>query len=917
MGSDVGRVVEPILWTKLHRPQLDANLVARGRLIESMNSGLDVPLTLVSAPAGYGKSVLVAQWAEQLDHHIAWLSLDASDSGLRAFLRYFISAVDTIAPGACNATRELLQAETAAPEPVLAANLLNELDAIDTMSVIVLDDYHRIETLSPVQDLMLRMLEHPPKRLRFVVLTRQDPPFDLSSLRAGHRINEVRLQDLRFTANETREFMSVSTGLSVPDEVLVHLEREVEGWSAGLRLVSLALRHARNPEALLKGLPELLPDIQEYLLQEVLAAQPAEVRDRMLASAILDRFCAEVLDAVYEPPDTDDQTGFTAADFLKYLRKSNLFTVPLDARRKWFRYHHLFQEMLVTELKHLRGPEHVAALHLRASEWFEGEGLIDEALQHALAAGDTEQAADLVVRHRNTALGADQWSTLTNWLSLIPETIVRQRAELLLARAWIHLRHLFLFEPVPELLEQAASLLGDQPVNEALQGELALCRGFISWQMGEAAASLQHVDLVLQKNSVAHAESFAWIADMTFAASSQMVGQKERAIRFLDQQLARTDPVHQVRRRNRLLWTQVYIHLMGADLPDAELAQHRLHEAVERSGLPYEYAWADYMQGVIHLNRCEWEAAVDFLARSADRQFLYNRRAAADSFIGLMLAYRALGRDEEASEAMRSLQEFVTAQDNARMDVLVMSSEARLSLLEGTPGTARRWLAAREPPAEGHLFWWIDVPSITRSWARVAVGSPAELAQAEESLLACAAANEGHRNTIQLIRILALLAMAYEKQGKREQARRALERAVQMARKGDLVLPFVELGTPMVELLRDMPSASEFAAGVERRVAAFGVPTERLGERQAVEDAMAGPEGWRVATRASHMDLTNRELDILELLARRLQNKEISARLEISPQTVNSHLKQIYHKLGVHSRRKAVEKASEVGILAR
>ncbi|MCP5071505.1 MAG: hypothetical protein GY946_33515, partial [bacterium] len=347
-----------------------------------------------------------------------------------------------------------------------------------------------------------------------------------------------------------------------------------------------------------------MPDIQEYLLREVLAAQPAEVRDRMLASAILDRFCAEVLDAVYEPPDTDDQTGFTAADFLKYLRKSNLFTVPLDARREWFRYHHLFQEMLVTELKHLRGPEHVAALHLRASEWFEGEGLIDEALQHALAAGDREQAADLVVRHRNTALGADQWSTLTNWLSLIPETIVRQRAELLLARAWIHLRHLFLFEPVPELLEQAESLLGDQPVNEALQGELALCRGYMSWQVGEGDASLQLVDLVLRKNSVADVESFAWIADMTFAASSQMVGQRERAIRFLDQRLARTDPVHQVRRRHRLLWTQVYIHLMEADLPATELAQHRFREAVERSGLPYEYAWADHMQGVIHLNRC-------------------------------------------------------------------------------------------------------------------------------------------------------------------------------------------------------------------------------------------------------------------------------------------------------------------------
>ncbi|MCP3883692.1 MAG: transcriptional regulator, partial [Sulfitobacter sp.] len=231
MGSDVGRAVEPILRTKLHRPQLDANLVDRGRLIESMNSSLELPLTLVSAPAGYGKSVLVAQWAEQLDHDIAWLSLDASDSELSAFLRYFISAVDTIAPGACNATRELLQAETAAPEPVLAAHLLNELDAIDAPCAIVLDDYHRIEILSPVHDLVFRILKHPPRQFRFVVLSRQDPPFDLMSLRAGHRIYEVRLLDLQFTEHETREFLSLTTDLSVRDEALAHLQHEVEGWA--------------------------------------------------------------------------------------------------------------------------------------------------------------------------------------------------------------------------------------------------------------------------------------------------------------------------------------------------------------------------------------------------------------------------------------------------------------------------------------------------------------------------------------------------------------------------------------------------------------------------------------------------------------------------------------------------------------
>ena len=281
----------PILRTKLHRPQLDADLVYRDRLIELLNRARKVPLTLVSAPAGYGKSVLVAQWAQQLESPIAWVSLDAGDSELRAFLQYLIAAVDTVRPGACDATRELLAAGALAPVPVLAGYLLNDLDAINTVCGIVIDDYHVIDPLSPVHDLMLRMLEHPPARFRFVVLTRQDPPFDLLGLRAAHRLNDVRLRDLRFTENETNEFLRATAGLSVSDEALTQLEREVEGWAVGLRLVSLALRHVRGAEAFLRRLPGGLSEIQEYLLREVLAGQAAEVRNLMLASSVLDRFC--------------------------------------------------------------------------------------------------------------------------------------------------------------------------------------------------------------------------------------------------------------------------------------------------------------------------------------------------------------------------------------------------------------------------------------------------------------------------------------------------------------------------------------------------------------------------------------------------------------------------------------------------
>ena len=920
MEHDVGDgtpAFEPILRTKLHRPQLTAELVRRDRLIAVMNRAHQVPLTLVSAPAGYGKSVLVAQWAEELDSPIAWLSLDAGESELRGFLRYFVAAVETASPGACDASRELLTAGTLAPVPVLAGYLLNDLDAIDAPGAIVLDDYHRIEPLSPVHDLMLRMLEHPPRQFRFVVLTRQDPPFDLPGLRAGHRIHEVGLRDLRFTGQETSEFLSATTDLSVSDEALTHVEREVEGWAVGLRLVSLALRHVGDPDAFLRGLPEQLPEIQDYLLREVLAAQAPGIRERMLASSILDRFCAEVLDAVCETPDSDDPIGLTAAGFLEELRASNLFTISLDARGRWFRYHHLLQELLASELKDDRGPDRVAALHLRASEWFEGAGLIDEAIQHALAAEDMERAAELVVRHRHAALDAYQWFVLESWLSLIPETVVQRYAELLLARVWILLNHHLRPELVPALLDRVESLLREDPGEEELRGEVALCRGYVLWLMGHGAESLKLMEEALKKIPVAHLEVRS-NAEIILAVSNQMVGRREQAIRFLDDQLADCDPA-QGERRARLLFARVFIHVLEGELPVAVLTQRRLREVVDDGGSAYTRAWTDYMQGVLHLNRCEWGAAAEVLGRSVAQRFIHHSRAAVDSIIGLMLAHQALGREEEAREAMQILQDYVASRDDPALDVLVTSAEARFAILQGRPEPARRWLAVSDPPAEGFHLFWTDIPSITRCRAMIAVGPPAGLAPAEAKLLECATVIEQGHNAFQLVKVLALLALACEQQGKTEEALEVLGRAVTLARKGGVVLPFVELGTPMVDLLGQLTGEREFTTEVERLVAAFGAPADRPAARQsrAGEPPAQAPAGRRAVAGRNPDGLTHRELDVLELLALRLQNKEIAARLGISSQTVNSHLKQIYRKLDAHGRRQAAERAVASGILDR
>ena len=367
--------------------------------------------------------------------------------------------------------------------------------------------------------------------------------------------------------------------------------------------------------------------------------------------------------------------------------------------------------------------------------------------------------------------------------------------------------------------------------------------------------------------------------------------------------------------KTRLFAARVFIHLTNGGLLEAEVANGRLWTVVESGGSTYVHAWTSYLQGLIHLQRCEWEEAVELLEYSVEQRYLLHARAAVDSMIGLMLVHRALGRDDEAQASLRILEAYVAPLGDPAMESLAVSAKARLAIQQGRLETARRWLDATTPPPEGALLWWLEIPSITRFRARMVVGSPGGLEEAEAQLRKCAEVVEAQHNTYQLIRVLTLLATAYKAQDKTDESFRTVERAVTLARKGGFFLPFVELGAPMVDLLGQVTGEQEFTARVERLVTAFGAPPD--GSSASKAESEAARRGRRESAGGNLEGLTNRELDVLELLALRLQNKEIAARLGISSQTVNSHLKQVYQKLGVHGRREAVERAAVIGVLGR
>ena len=896
----------PILLTKLHQPPVTADLVCRRRLHERMDLALQTPLTVVSAPAGYGKSSLVGQWAESLDHPCAWVSLDRTDSELEQFLAYLLAAVETVFPESCEETAKLLQAANLPPIPALARNLTNELDGLEGPFVLVLDDYHRIESSSSVHELITRLLEYPPRPLRLVLVTRHDPPLPISALRASSRLTEMRMQDLRFTESESAELFAKTAKIVVSENALTNLQHEVEGWAVGLHLVSLALTYVADPESFINDLHGGLAHTQEYLLREVLEAQSPEVRDSMLKASILDRFCPEILDAVCAP----GAVGPSGQELVQLLQQGHLFTIPLDAQGEWFRYHHLFQKLLKELLREKAGAEEIATLHSRASAWFESKALIAESIEHALSSGDAERAADVVEKYRRDELDADRWYVVERWLALLPAEVRRRRPGLLMSEAWVEYCR-FRLERIVPIVERVTRLLEDHPAEPSVGPELAFFQGTIEYWMGQADSSRGHLEEALSQAADPGLESEA---ELSLSLARCMVGQKEEASRALEDRL-QLEQFSGGFMRSRLIGGLTIIDLLSSDLPRSNMEARQMMEVAEKSGLINGEAWAFYMSASSHLHTLALERAAEYFALAAEQRYILETRPAIDALAGLALTQQLRGQQDEAKETVERLEEFARELNDPVCLSVAHSSRARLSLLQGDENPSVDWAqSVSDAQTPGDLFLWLEVPAITHARVLIAGESDANLRRATELLTTIREYSETWRFTCQTIEIAVLQSLVLEKRGHTKEALKTLEESVTLAQPGGGIRPFVEAGPVMRGLLERLRGQGDEESFIRQVLVAF-----ELGSR--VVPAKASPisrsEPPAARSQPDPDALTQREIDVLELLAERLQSKEIADRLFISTHTVNDHLKHIYQKLHVGSRREAVERAEAMGILKR
>jgi LuxR family maltose regulon positive regulatory protein len=913
-----------LLHTKLHRPRLPHNLVVRTRLLEVLNHAIDHQLTLVCAPAGFGKTTLVCTWLERMPADqpaaaaslpTAWLSLEENDSDLNLFLRYFIAAVRTIFKEACEETLALLQALQQPPDAVLYATLINELAELPGEAILVLDDYHTIRG-TEVHNLLIELARHWPRPLHLVLISRIDPPIPLTGLRAKGMISEIRAQNLRFIPEETAAYLSQAQLALRSQKDLHFLDERFEGWPAGLHLAALSLRSASSQESVLSALSSKNPNITGYLVDEVLTHQVPAIHSFLLKTSILDRFCASLCEAMVGEMDT----AWNARLCLDWIERSELFITPLDDRQEWYRYHHLFQELLQQRLSAEMAPEQVTTLHIRASGWFEEHGLLDEALHHALAAGDLDLAARQMSAGLRDVINREDRPTLERWLHLLPEEMIQRQPGLLMIRVWA-LEYAWRIDLQAQVLRHVEELLDSDggaslPANDLqiLRGQILVLRAQQAYFSNQTTRAIdlcrQALALIPPSWTFARGGAMFYLG-MSMQASGQALAAERLLLDDYESYGDKNDAFAML-----LLESLCFNYLNSGQLEQARQIAQVLLQRATRRGVAINKNWGDWFIGVVYYLLNELEAAEQHFTQIVENRYTAQITTYRDAVAGLAFIHQIKGESSEAFQVVQSISQFDLEQRGSE-DKRTRSLRARLMLLQGDLEGAGRWADAFTDSPPDQTLLWLEEPQVTRARVLMARGAVADLHLALQILDALDEIVERTHNTRYKIEILALRALALDSRGidtpgETSQADATLMQALDLARLGGFIRVFVDLGKPMQRMLRRIARQDHSAEMVRRILAAFQEDDKNLLTSASPAQPRRQPA---LANSTLAEPLTRRELEVLTLLRDPLSIKEIALKLNISYATVRRHMANIYGKLGVNQRYEAVAHAMELDIL--
>jgi LuxR family maltose regulon positive regulatory protein len=905
-----------LLTTKLFSPRRRPNSIERPRLIRLLKSGLGRKLTLVIAPAGFGKTTLLGEWIPQSERCVAWVTLEEGDNDPARFWSYFIAALQMLDAEIGKNTLGLLQSPQPPPTEAILNSLLNDIAGFPDNFAHVLDDYQVIQNPS-IHAAIQYFLEHIPAHMHLVVASRTDPPLPLGRLRAHDQLNEIRSADLRFTPDETAAFLNQTMGLKLSTENVNSLEAHTEGWIAGLQLAGLALQgHGPQPDArivseFIAGFTGSHRYIISYLVEEVLSQQPAGTMDFLLQTSILDRLCESLCDAV-----TGDSGGQAV---LENLEQANLFITPLDHEGKWYRYHYLFAEVLQARLRQSR-PELLGEIHGRASAWYEAHDFLAEAVKHALAAGNAPRVVGLIERERWTFLERGEAATLQGWLNQLPVEMVKRSPGLSLAYAWIFtlLRQAETIEPHIQAAENALdanSTSGadlDAVAEHGIRGEIATLRAAIALSQSNIPRALELCRYALEQLPEDNLRMRGY-AIYFLGHSERRGGHITAAGRFFAQSSTLS------LQADNLL---IALHAL-ANLTNIQITMGRLKEAAETSQRVLQItadrrrqAWpvaglAYYGLGKLHYEWDDLDAALRF-SRLGVESGQRGGMTGLEFTCRFVLALTLQAQDEGngADRVLREIAALTEQHPNPVNAALAAVWEARLRLRQGRLEQAVRWAERCLPFDEQVVLPYSrEVEYLTYARVRIAQGRTGMVLPLL-TRLEKAAKSDGRTGS--LIEIWMLQALAHQVRGDSPSALDLLERALILAEPEGYVRIFVDEGYPMLTLLIDLQSrtSDKLGAAVDDRSTRLLAYIKKLRSAfsQPVPTA-SEPSGIVVEP------LSARELEVLHWMAEGASNQEISIQLFIAHPTVKRHVSNIFNKLGVGSRTKAVAAGRKLGLL--
>jgi LuxR family maltose regulon positive regulatory protein len=838
----------PIYHTKLHRPPLARGFMHREALNVLLDQSPDHPLTLVSAPAGYGKSSAVSHWVETRGHPNAWLSLDETDSDVRVFLAYLVAAVRIVVPEACVETAAWLLKEELPPESTLVGCLGNDLQALKSPLVLVLDDYHHISEPA-VHSLLNHLFKHPPEPVQLVIITRRDPPLRLGRLRAHNHMIDVRVRALMFTLSETRAFLKEATDRTYSNAAIAHLHQCNEGWVAGLHLAVLALQNHDDANEFLLGFDCDVAGVQDFLLEEALAVHPPGTVDRICNISILNRFCASLCEAVGAPLAEGNEDPFDDRGFISLLLDSGLFCVPLDGRGEWYRYHNLFQELLRKRLQKRLSSEKIASLHLHASAWFEAQGLLDEAIHHAHAGGGSEETGRLLLRHRDEILNGEQWNLLDLSLKRLPAGASKDIPELLMLIAW-DLQNQGLNFDAFKLLDRIEELIGKKPpVSEKsmfIHGSINALRAYEYVYKGQGDLAQNCAEQAL-KELPSKCLSERGFSFMILAMAMRMTGDLEGARRIIHEALADTS-VPMGTFQCRLMMTLCFLNWVVVDLASMKMVAKQYLKLSEELELKESSMIARFLLAIAHYQLNELSKAETCLIPIVSIQKVSNQHFFNESMFVMASVYQAKGQTARAREMVDSVCEHMLSSQKMYLLRRAQAFQADLALRQGRIAQALNWAQQREeePFHSDNIFY---KPFLALGRVLVAQDSAEGMKKADSYLTRLETFVTGINNTRFLIEVLALRALLHDKKDEGPAALLALGRAVHLAQPGGIIRLFTDLGPRLVVLLERLDLDAEKHSYVQRIINSY--------QREVKAEA-----GVALA-----QPLTRRELEILGLLA--------------------------------------------------